>query len=66
VRRGSDATLAGQLTQLTDTERTFVFVQGVEDKIKALKKSDFDAVLKKYVDLATMSSFVAGDFSKVK
>jgi zinc protease len=66
VRRGSDATLAGQLTSLTDSDRTFTFVQDIEEKVKALKKSDFDAVLKKYIDLATMSSFVAGDFSKVK
>jgi zinc protease len=66
VRRGSDATLAAQLTSLTDTERTFAYVQDLETKMLALKKSDFEALLKKYVDLATMSSFVAGDFSKVK
>jgi zinc protease len=66
VRRASDAALAAQLTSLTDTERTFAFVQTIEDKIRSLKKSDFDAVMKKYVDLAAMSSFVAGDFSKVK
>ncbi len=66
VRRGTDATLAAQLTQLTDTERTYAFVEDIETRMKALKKSDFDSVLKKYVDLNAMSSFVAGDFSKVK
>jgi zinc protease len=66
VRRGGDATLANQLTQLTDAARTFAFVEELETRMKALKKSDFDAVMKKYVDPNAMSSFVAGDFSKVK
>jgi zinc protease len=66
VRRGSDATLAAQLTTLTDTERTYAYVQGLEDKLRALKKSDFDAVMKKYVDMNALSVFTAGDFSKVK
>jgi zinc protease len=66
VRRGADATLATQLTSLTDTGRTFAYVQELETKMMALKKSDFEAMLKKYVDLTSMSSFVAGDFSKVK
>jgi zinc protease len=66
VRRGSDATLAAQLTTLTDTGRTYAFVQGLEDRIRALKKSDFDAIMKKYVDMNSLSAFTAGDFSKVK
>lgn len=66
VRRGADATLAAQLTTLTDTDRTYVFVQALEDKIRALTKADFDAVMKKYVDLNALSAFTAGDFSKVK
>jgi len=32
----------------------------------ALKKSDFDAVIKKYIKPQEMSSFTAGDFSKAK
>ncbi len=66
VRRGADAALAAELTGLTDAERTIAYVQELESKIAVLKKADFDAVLKKYVDLAAMSSFIAGDFSKVK
>jgi hypothetical protein len=31
-----------------------------------LKKADFDAVVQKYIKTGEMSSFVAGDFSKVK
>jgi zinc protease len=66
VSRGSDATLAGLLTSLSDADRTFAYVQDIETRMMALRKSDFEAMLKKYIDLATMSSFVAGDFSKVK
>ncbi len=66
VGRSADAALASQLTSLTDTGRTFSFVADIEAKMLTLKKSDFEAMLKKYVNLANMSSFVAGDFSKVK
>jgi zinc protease len=66
VRRGSDATLAAQLTYLADTNRTFAYTQTLEDNIRALKKSDFDAVIKKYVDKNALSAVTAGDFSKVK
>jgi hypothetical protein len=31
-----------------------------------LTKADFDAVVNKYIKLSEMSSFVAGDFAKVK
>ncbi len=66
VRRGTDATLAAQLTFLTDTDRTFGFVESLETRIRALTKADLDAVLKKYLDPSALSAFVAGDFSKVK
>jgi zinc protease len=66
LRRGSDATLASLLTNLSDADRTLKFTETLESNIAALKKSDFDAALKKYVDPAKLSSFVAGDFSKVK
>ncbi|TAG76174.1 MAG: insulinase family protein [Burkholderiales bacterium] len=66
VRRTSDAALASQLTLLTDTERTFAFVDSVESKIRSLKKADFDATVKKFIDVDALSSVVAGDFSKVK
>ena len=41
-------------------------VEATEAKIRALTKADFDAVLKKYINLLQASSFIAGDFSKVK
>jgi zinc protease len=66
VRRSQDATLAAQLVGLEDVDRTFTFVENLEASITKLTKSDFDAALKKYIDLNAMSSFVAGDFSKVK
>jgi zinc protease len=66
LRRSQDATLASQMVSLEDSDRTFAFVASLEAAITKLKKSDFDAVLRKYVNLTTMSSFVAGDFSKVK
>ncbi|TAG48650.1 MAG: insulinase family protein [Betaproteobacteria bacterium] len=66
VRRAQDATLAQQLVNFEDTGRTFAFTQALEDNIRKLTKADFDAVMKKYVDLSAMSSFLAGDFSKVK
>jgi zinc protease len=66
VRRSQDATLAAQLVTLEDADRTFAFIETIESSIMKLKKSDFDTALKKYIDLGAMSSFVAGDFSKVK
>jgi zinc protease len=66
VSRSQDSTLASQLVWLEDTDRTFAFTQSLEDAMRKLSKADFDAVMKKYVDLNALSSFVAGDFSKVK
>ena len=66
LRRAQDATLAAQLVSLEDAGRTFAFTENLEASILKLKKSDFDATLKKYINLDAMSSFVAGDFSKVK
>jgi len=66
LRRSQDATLAAQLVTLTDADRSFAFTAAIEDRIAKLTKADFDAVLRKYIKLDDMSSFVAGDFSKVK
>jgi zinc protease len=66
LRRSQDATLAVQLVSLEDVDRTFAYVETLESSIAKLTKSDFDAVIKKYVNLDAMSSFVAGDFAKVK
>ncbi len=66
VRRTQDASLAAQLVALTDADRTYAFVGGIESAIAKLTKADFDAVLKKYVNPAQLSSVLAGDFSKVK
>ncbi len=66
VSRSQDSTLASQLVWLEDTGRTFAFTQTLEDAMRKLTKADFDAVMQKYVDLNALSSFVAGDFSKVK
>ncbi len=66
LRRSQDATLAAQLVSLSDSARSFEFVRDLETRILQLKKSDFDAVVQKYVKLGALSSFVAGDFSKLK
>ncbi len=66
VRRSQDASLAAQLVGLEDVDRTFKFVENLEASIATLQKSNFDTVLKRYIDLNALSSFVAGDFSKVK
>jgi len=66
VARSQDATIAAQLVTLADADRTFATVDEWESKIRALKKSDFDAVIKKYIKPQEMSSFTAGDFSKAK
>ena len=66
VARSQDATVAAQLVTLADADRTFAIVDEWESKIRALKKSDFDAVIKKYIKPQQMSSFIAGDFSKIK
>ncbi len=65
VRRARDATLAGQLAFLADTERDFRYVEGLEARLRALTKADFDAVLKKYLDPKRLSFVLAGDFAKV-
>ena len=66
VRRTQDAALATQLVALSDADRTYAFVGEIETNIAKLTKADFDAVLKKYVNPAQLSSVLAGDFSKVK
>ncbi len=66
VRRSQDATLAMQLVTLSDADRTFSTVADWEAKIRSLTKADFNAILKKYIRPSEMSSFVAGDFTKVK
>ena len=66
VRRTQDATLAMQLVMQADTNRTYKTVEAMEERVRALTKADFDAVLKKYINLSEASSFNAGDFSKVK
>ena len=66
VARSRDATLAAQLVTLSDADRTFATVDEWEAKIRALTKSDFDAVIKKYIKPQELSSFTAGDFSKIK
>ena len=66
VRRSQDATLALQLVTQADTGRTYGTVAALEASIVALNKADFDAVIKKYINLSEASAFIAGDFSKVK
>ena len=66
VRRSQDTMLAMQLVTQADTNRSFKTVEAIEAKIRTLSKADFDAVLNKYVNLQDASSFIAGDFSKLK
>ncbi len=66
IRRAQDATLAAQLVSLIDASRGFDFVDALEARIRQLTKADIDAVLSKYIKLAEISSFVAGDFGPSK
>jgi zinc protease len=66
LRRSQDATLAAQLVTLLDADRTFAFTGTLEERIGKLTKADFDNALRKYIKIDEMSSFLAGDFSKVK
>ena len=66
VRRAQDAALAAQLVTLADADRTFAFVSDLEAGIARLTRADFDATLRKYLKMPELSSFVAGDFSKVR
>ncbi|MCS6995562.1 MAG: insulinase family protein [Casimicrobiaceae bacterium] len=64
LRRARDAALAQQLATLADAERDFGFVAALEERLAALSKADFDAVVRKYLRLETLSTALAGDFRR--
>ncbi len=66
VGRARDAALAAQLATLADADRTFAFVEALETNIAQLTKADFDRVMKTYLRPETLTSVLAGDFSKAK
>lgn len=66
IRRSRDDAVAGQLVALTDTGRTYAFVADLEARLRSLRKSDVETVLRKYLRPDSLSTFAAGDFAKVK
>jgi zinc protease len=64
--RAQDGTLAAAWASNLFIGRTFTFSKEFEDKLKALKTSDINAALRKYLDPAKVTVVKAGDFSKVK
>ena len=65
VRRSQDATLAAQLVTLADADRSFTFVADLEGRIAKPDTGGFRCHAA-YLRMSELSSFVAGDFSKVK
>lgn len=65
VARSEDRTLAGTLNHHSDRGRTFAWEAAHEARISALTNERILAVMKKILDPARLSTFTAGDFSKV-
>jgi len=63
--RTEDASLAQDLVQQLDLNRTTAFDQQVEDKVRALSVDEINATLKKYVDPKKFSVVKVGDFKPV-
>lgn len=63
--RTEDASLAQDLVQQLDLNRTTAFDQQVEDKVRALSVAEINATLKKYVDPKKFSVVKVGDFKQV-
>jgi zinc protease len=63
--RSEDASLAGDLLQQLDLNRTAAFDQQLEDRLRALPLADVNAALKKYVDAKKFSVVKVGDFKQV-
>ncbi|MGA8030293.1 MAG: pitrilysin family protein [Bryobacteraceae bacterium] len=66
VSRGQDNELTNRLAAQAYWDRTMQWDADLERKVAALKPADVNAALRKYLDLAKISIFKAGDFAKTK
>jgi len=66
VSRGQDNELMARLATQAYWDRTMAWDADLDSKLKALKASDVNAALRKYVDVSKISIFKAGDFAKAK
>ncbi len=64
LNRSSDAKLAATLVSHMIDGRTFAWDDAMDKKMQTLKPVDVQAVMRKYLDLATFSTVNAGDFAK--
>jgi zinc protease len=64
LARSNDARLAAALATHLFVGRTFAWNDALDKKVQALKPADIQAVMKKYLDLATFTIVNAGDFAK--
>jgi zinc protease len=64
VSRGQDNELTNRLVSQVFWGRTMQWDADLEQKVAALKPSEINAVLRKYLDPSKISFFKAGDFAK--
>ncbi len=66
VSRGQDNELASRLAGQAHWGRTMEWDADLDRRVAALKTADVNAALHKYIDVAKISFFKAGDFAKAK
>src|SRR3954451_2951145 len=66
VSRGQDNELTTRLTMQAFWGRTMKWDADLEAKVSALKPTEINEALRKYLDLSKISYFKAGDFAKPK
>jgi zinc protease len=66
VSRGQDNELAARLASQAYWSRTMQWDATLEQKVSALKASEINAALKRFIDPSRISIFKAGDFAKVR
>ena len=64
LARSDNGTLAGAWVGNLYLNRTFVFSQQVEDRIRALTVADLNAAWRKHIDVTRMTVSIAGDPAK--
>ena len=64
LSRSNDARLAATLATHLFAGRTFAWNEAQDKKMQTLKPADVQAVMKKYLDLASFTIVNAGDFAK--
>ena len=64
LTRSEDAALAGAWTAFRDVDRTFVFSQAFEERIRSLTPADLLAAVRRHIDPGKMTVVIAGDAKK--